>query len=79
MELVVGDCGPLWGDRGVQADGPAANRVELTFNEKEAAAFFEMRAGVIHAEQDAAFVEDLRFGGVDVFGFAGWIVCRGLL
>ena len=70
---------PLWRDRGVQADRPAADSVELTFNEEEAAAFFKMRACVIHPEQDAAFVENLRFGRVDVFGIAGWIVCGGLL
>ena len=56
MELVVGDCGALWGDRGVQADRPAANRVELTFNEEEAAAFFKMRAGVIHTDFERGFI-----------------------
>ena len=78
MELILGKGGALGGDGGVEPDRPAADGVELTLDEEETVAVLEVGAGMIHAEEDAAFVEDGGFGGVDVFCLAGGVVVGGL-
>ncbi len=77
-ELIFGDGSALGGHGGMEPDSPAADGVELSLDHEEGVALFEVGAGVIESEEDAALVEDLRLWGVDVFGLAGGVIGRGL-
>src|SRR5690606_19054987 len=77
LQLAFGDGGALGGDGGLEADGPAAEGVELAFDEDKGMAFGGVLAGVVEVKEEVALAEDGGLGGVDVFGLAGGVVLGG--
>ena len=75
-QLALGDGGALGGDRGLQADGPAAEGVELALDHDEGLAFADVAAGAVQIEEEIALAEDGGLGRVDVFGLVGVVVLR---
>ena len=64
----------MGGDGSFETDAPATDRIELSFDHYEWDVGADFHSGAIHVEEKRAFVENRRFGGIDVFGFFAWVV-----